>query len=296
MNLPPFAEEESDAKVLRNIAEWLDTSYRKKIMISGMIYLQYIDEEFHLDNFWDDNLDLFKRITQSRTDLSSVALATTGWSSPRISQSRKSAERSRANERGLMKREVWGELIGRGAKYFQYAGDEIRGNRESALKVIDHLLQHQKKDPLQIQDEMVNQGLNLNQTEVGRYVRDKIQREWTERERELGDTIEADIKYLTSEEDDEFRRYRGQMEEEEAESGNKGKWRKQKQENLVAAYRDVGAIMQKAKVDVLTLDYVSGTRQEEQERSKPEEDISNGLSEPAQYETSRTGEENETEG
>jgi hypothetical protein len=157
----------SDTEVLRDIAGWLGTAYEQKKKLSGIIYLHRISDP-RMAGSAKRNLHMFKKLCGEEC-FSSVILATTMWGLV--------DERTGDNREAELVREedFWGYMANRGSKVMRHYGD-----RESAMRIVKKIVkQHQKGDgdiTLRIQKEIVDEGMDLNDTAAGKHINEEINR------------------------------------------------------------------------------------------------------------------------
>jgi hypothetical protein len=157
----------SDTEVLRDIAGWLGTAYEQKKKLSGIIYLHRISDP-RMAGSAKRNLHMFKKLCGEEC-FSSVILATTMWGLV-------DERTGDAREAELVREEdFWGYMAKRGSKVMRHYGD-----RESAMRIVKKIVkQHQKGDgdiTLRIQKEIVDEGMDLNDTAAGKHINEEINR------------------------------------------------------------------------------------------------------------------------
>lgn len=145
----------SDTDVLRDIASWLGTTYSNGILLSGIIYLHRISDP-RMSGGAMRNLHMFKELC-GKDCFRSVLLATTFWNSIDGRQALQNENELKTTE------EFWGEMISLGSSYTRHTGD-----KKSAWKILDFMIQHRHPFLATIQQEMVDGKLDLNQTKAGR--------------------------------------------------------------------------------------------------------------------------------
>ena len=149
----------SDTKVLTDICAWMSSNYRKGKLLSGIIYLHRITD-VRMDGTSLKNFKMLQKMCGPDA-LPNVFLTTTQWSnvSPALG-----AER----EENLRHKDFWGELISQGASV-----EKFEGARESGLELIYKLMEKEPK-PLSIQDQMVEKGMALVETEAGKFINEEL--------------------------------------------------------------------------------------------------------------------------
>ncbi|GAP84701.1 putative zinc finger C2H2 [Rosellinia necatrix] len=169
----------SDKEVLKEIATWLGSSYKKKIRLNGIIYLHRITDT-RMQGSALKNLLMFKKLCGPEA-LQHVILATTMW--------------ERLHDEGLgQKREV--ELIERDDfwGWMMRQGSQVRRHYntwESAMELLKiYVSSAEKPIPLQIQMEIVDQKITLDETGAGQELDSALSKEREKMKQELADIAE----------------------------------------------------------------------------------------------------------
>ncbi|THU96283.1 hypothetical protein K435DRAFT_593531, partial [Dendrothele bispora CBS 962.96] len=164
---------ESDVEILRRIADWLANSYRKKMVLAGIIYLHDISQR-RFTGTARRNLSMLNRLC-GEAFLQNVVLVSTNWEG--FHDLRVLA----ARERGLMD-EHWKFMIEKGSQVAQFRLRLLEGEpskktgRESAWDIVNLICQRQvemkgkalRNFGIQIQRELVDNKKFLPQTEAGK--------------------------------------------------------------------------------------------------------------------------------
>jgi hypothetical protein len=191
----------SDTDILREIADWLAQAYQFRVRLTGIIYLHRIID-VRIGGAGMKNLRMFRKLCGEQ-GLGSVVLATTMWSlCP-------AADASRREDQLVHQNDLWKFLVGRGARVFRQDDGAVSGQ-----KIIDHLIKRAQPVTLDIQREMVDQGLKLADTGAGREVQAELERlkEKHDKEmREIRQEMEEAIKEKDEERQEELREYRTQV-------------------------------------------------------------------------------------
>ena len=145
----------SDSEVLREIADWASETYRNEQLLSGIIYLHPITHT-RMEGSVLKNLRMFQSLCGQEA-LENVFLTTTQWS-------RENWAEGEFRENRLRNREFWGGLVEKGATLQRFTG-----TRESGLELI-HRLMSNKKKPLHIQNQIVEQNMALLETDAGKFI------------------------------------------------------------------------------------------------------------------------------
>jgi DNA repair exonuclease SbcCD ATPase subunit len=136
------------------------------------------------------NLRIFKKLCGD-DGLGSVVLATTMWGNL--------PERSlgEMREKELIEnKEFWGGMMGKGSRVFRHDN-----GLDSAKVIVDHLVKKKRPVVLEIQKQLVDQGMTLEETAAGMALYQEIQHHVTK----LSDTIKELQKELASSRDKDDR-------------------------------------------------------------------------------------------
>ena len=144
----------SDTDVLRDIAAWLGTTYSNGILLSGIIYLHRISDP-RMSGGAMRNLHMFKELC-GKNCFESVLLASTFWNSVDEQRAIQNENELKATE------EFWGEMLEFGSSYTRHTGD-----KQSAWRILDFMIQRRHPFLATIQREMVDGKMDLNQTKAG---------------------------------------------------------------------------------------------------------------------------------
>ncbi|KAK0721565.1 hypothetical protein B0T26DRAFT_749072 [Lasiosphaeria miniovina] len=152
----------SDTDVLREVANWLNASYRARITLAGIVYLHRIGDN-RMSGSAMKNLRMFRQLVGDAA-LSCVVLATTMWSMV------PSVEEGAAREHELKtNRQFWAGMVDKGSVVFrQDAG------AASARRIVQYLVAQRQRVTLTIQHEMAN-GKTLDETSAGREVQAEME-------------------------------------------------------------------------------------------------------------------------
>jgi DNA repair exonuclease SbcCD ATPase subunit len=161
----------SDVQVLQDLAHWLSGSFKYGIRLSGVVFLHRISDP-RMASSARRNLLMFKKLCGEKA-YQSVILGTTHWSNV-------SPQDGTRRERELIETdEYWGLMCKKGSRVFRYAN-----TRESALSLISYILKQHMTVTLDIQDEMVNKGHDIDETSAAHELNAEIIRE---RERHMAE-------------------------------------------------------------------------------------------------------------
>ncbi|KKP03521.1 hypothetical protein THAR02_04384 [Trichoderma harzianum] len=164
----------SDVEVLQNIAVWLTDSWRDEKKLSGIIYLHRIID-VRMAGSTLRNLSMFKKLCGEGA-YSSVVLATTMWS-----QVDEATGEQREQEL-IETPNFWGYMHDKGSRIFR-----LEQTRESCLEIIQYILSRDSTTLLELQDEIVNQHRQIEDTEAGVQLNEDIIRERLKHQAELYD-------------------------------------------------------------------------------------------------------------
>jgi hypothetical protein len=197
-----------DTDVLRDIAGWMAVTYTKKIKLSGIIYLHRITDP-RMGGTQMRNLTMFKELCGSKC-FPAVTLVTTFWSivDPAIGADRE--QQLRSND------EFWGYMAKKGSRIVRHSGSQ-----ESAISIVDSIVKRQKTIVLDIQDDMVNKGLDLDETLAGQSLNRELIEQRKKHQQEMK-ILEADMRKAIAARDEESVEAIAQMQKEFQDKINQG--------------------------------------------------------------------------
>ncbi|KAH0019343.1 hypothetical protein KCU78_g6839, partial [Aureobasidium melanogenum] len=201
----------SDATVLKEIANWMEFTYRNKIKITGVLYLRDITEG-RMKGSALKNLNLFREICGTQS-LNNVVIVTTKWD---IMEAAGRTQEAEHRHQKLMD-QYFKPCIEAGAKTAKHYNTPT-----SARAAIKLVLGNEGK-PLKIQTQLVDEGMTLGATSAGAAIREAMDASAIEREEELHKLIEK----LKTEKDETYRRLmekdqrEKELEKEKAEADKK---------------------------------------------------------------------------
>ena len=144
----------SDAEVLKGIANWLAISYVGGHRLTAIIYLHRISD-YRMAGSAMRNLSTFRKLIGDNA-LHNVALVTTMWD--QIDH-----VNGAVREKALVDTpEFWGEMVRLGSIVARFDG-----TREGASSIVQSLLNNTTRT-LNIQHEMIDERLNLEDTDAGK--------------------------------------------------------------------------------------------------------------------------------
>ncbi|KAH8879928.1 P-loop containing nucleoside triphosphate hydrolase protein, partial [Thozetella sp. PMI_491] len=155
----------SDTEVLKEIAAWLNDSYKENVLLRGVLYLQSITDP-RMQGTAKRHIWMFKKLC-GPSALQNVLLVTTMWDKVQ-------PEVGKAHEHELVStREFWGWMIGKGSQAHRH--DNTRGSAMSLLNVL--VARGPKWErALDLQVDMVDCRLSLSDTKAGQEVEGTIRR------------------------------------------------------------------------------------------------------------------------
>jgi hypothetical protein len=212
----------SDTEILREIADWLAQMYQFRVKLSGIIYLHRITD-VRIGGAGMKNLRMFRKLC-GEGGLGSVVLATTMWSLCPADDAR------RREEQLVHQNDLWKYLVGHGAQVFRQDDGAASGQ-----KIIDYLVKRAKPVTLDIQREMVDQGLTLGQTGAGKEVQeelDKLKASHEKEMKEIREDMEQAIKEKDHERQEELRHYQAQIDKQVQEAAKQARQLEASREQL----------------------------------------------------------------
>ncbi|KAH7312521.1 hypothetical protein B0I35DRAFT_437209 [Stachybotrys elegans] len=154
----------SDAEVLKEIATWLGESYKKKILLNGIIYLHRITDR-RMQGSARRNLILFKQLC-GQNCLKKVVLVTTMWDQVHD-------DTGEMRESELKKtRDFWGWMVEEGSSVYRHDH-----TKDSATRIIHTLAEHNEPIVTDLQRELVDEHRRLNDTSAGRGMQSELVRQ-----------------------------------------------------------------------------------------------------------------------
>ncbi|KAI6158373.1 P-loop containing nucleoside triphosphate hydrolase protein, partial [Pisolithus thermaeus] len=147
----------TDVQILKRIAHWLNSTYKKNVKLSGLLYLHRISDN-RVGGTPLRNYNMFKELC-GKDNFKNVILVTTMWDEV-------TEEVGSAREEEL-RADFWRAMIALGSTTHRF-----ERTTESAWKIINSLSVQPlaSRRPLQIQSEMVDENLPLHRTAAGRTV------------------------------------------------------------------------------------------------------------------------------
>ncbi len=188
----------SDAEVLKDVAFWLAAAYTQETRLAGILYLHRISDP-RMGGAALRNLRMFTQLC-GEEGLGSVVLATTHWANHEtgVSVSEKTGE---ARIKELTETEgFWGGMIERGSKVVKHDG-----TRESAVRIVESIVERKLKVILDIQRQMVDEDRDLDDTDAAQALQSELLAERKKFEERLGD-LKQDMEFAIKEKDEKWQK------------------------------------------------------------------------------------------
>lgn len=153
----------SNTEILKEIAACFCSMYKKGLKLDGIIYLHRISDP-RMSGSAMKNLNMFQKLcgTQSSPN---VVFVTNMWE--KLQQQTGGIDAGERREEELRTTNLfWGGMLSHGSRVMRHTGD-----RKSAQAILASILDAQTKVTLDIQVEMIDQGLQLDQTAAGKYLK-----------------------------------------------------------------------------------------------------------------------------
>ncbi len=170
----------SDIEVLTEIADWLTDTYRRDVKLSGIIYLHRITD-LRMTGSAKENYLRFRRLCGPDA-LRKVILATSMWEGvdEAVGEAR---EKELADTE-----EFWGYMLRHHSQMHRHYNTV-----QSARRLIEVFAGSAAPEPisLRLQEEIVDQGMTLIETQVGRGWEEALDKEREKYRKELEDIREA---------------------------------------------------------------------------------------------------------
>ena len=173
----------ADTDILKDIAFFLSTIYTKQVKLAGIIYLHRITDVRMTGSSYK-NLQMLEKLCGDSA-LSKVVLASTMWNllgRPGYDHTLEVGEQREA----MLKGKFWGSMESKGSLVTRHYGDAASGQA-----IVSYLLSNDSTVVLDIQREMVDEGLSLDRTAAGMFLQSDHLKLRQKYERELLDAQEA---------------------------------------------------------------------------------------------------------
>lgn len=151
----------TDTQILRNIANWLQNTYKQNVKLSGLLYLHRISDN-RIAGTPLRNLNMFKELC-GEDNFKNVILVTTMWDEV--------LEDVGSQREAELQNTFWQRMIKLGSSTHRFDGTE-----ESAWKIINSISisPPRERSALQIQREMIDQRKPVHRTSAGKVVLDSF--------------------------------------------------------------------------------------------------------------------------
>ncbi|KAL2672799.1 hypothetical protein Neosp_013515 [[Neocosmospora] mangrovei] len=157
----------TDTEVLKDVAFFLSQIYRKNVKLAGIVYLHRITDN-RVRGSSIKNLKMFQQLCGDEA-FGHVILATSMWDT--LDEGSKDVGDQREQEL-VSRAEFWGTMYKSGSQVARWLGNE-----QSAQNIVGKIIEvHDKAGEavLKIQQEMVNEDKDLDETAAGREVQREI--------------------------------------------------------------------------------------------------------------------------
>ncbi|KIM49761.1 hypothetical protein M413DRAFT_21908 [Hebeloma cylindrosporum] len=156
VDTPGFDDvDRSDKEILEMISAWLVKTYKRKLVLAGVIYLHRISD-LRMSEAPHRNLRMFGELSGNKS-AKKVVLATTMWD--KVCDIAEGEKRESA-----LKEKYWNVMLHHGAVV-----ERFLNTPESAWAVINKLVERERnKSALLLQEELLDLGKRLNETNAGK--------------------------------------------------------------------------------------------------------------------------------
>ena len=173
----------SDIEILSDISAFLGILYQSPIRLVGIIYLQRITD-IRMSGSSLKSIGMVERLC-GLTACHGITIATTMWTN--LEMAAGGFEEGDARERQMLENTAFfGTLVNNGAKFRRHLG-----TKESAKSIVSELVGRNATIVLDIQRQLVDDGLILGETPVGRYVQQDMLKQHQKYVKELQDLEKA---------------------------------------------------------------------------------------------------------
>ncbi|KAF8232385.1 hypothetical protein L208DRAFT_1452237 [Tricholoma matsutake] len=150
----------SDTEVLTMIADWLAKTYKNKVKLDGIIYLHRISDN-RMSGSPLKNLQMFAKLCGDGA-IKNVVLVTTMWTKVK-------------GDLGERREKELGEIYWRGMLDMGSRMMRFEDSCGAAWKIIDKIVDTQDNYALLLQEELVDLGRRLSETEAGKTLYNRLQ-------------------------------------------------------------------------------------------------------------------------
>ena len=163
----------SDTDILKEIVDIFNRLYIQKVRLTGLIYLHRITD-VRMQGSAVKNLDMLRSLCGENA-FPSIALVSTMWQTLENQQIGMEREATlKSNDR------FWGTILRDPNQVKRHFGDAV-----SAEKIVSWLIEKNSKIVLDVQRQMVDEGLTLDQTSAGQCLRKDLNKLRERYEKEL---------------------------------------------------------------------------------------------------------------
>ncbi|KAF5359523.1 hypothetical protein D9756_003493 [Leucocoprinus leucothites] len=169
----------SDMEILNMISEWLKKTYERDVKLSGLVYLHRITDNRMAGSPFK-NLRMFGELCGDLM-MTRVVLVTTMWE--------KVSQQVGIGREKELKDQFWKHLIVKGSNV-----DRLEtANSEAAWRVVQKLVERQLEKEVSeivlLQEELVEQGIKLNETGAGKVLYTDIQKQLAEQKEAMASLL-----------------------------------------------------------------------------------------------------------
>ncbi|KAJ6032524.1 hypothetical protein N7540_003256 [Penicillium herquei] len=160
----------SDVQVLKEIATWLASSFKEKILLSGIIYLHRATDR-RMQGSARKNVLMFRQLCgDTFFQKKKVILVTTMWDT--VSAMEASERRKYESLEKELKEapEFWGKMLKSGSSYHRHLN-----TAQSARQIVQQLVNRDPPVATSLQEELVTQNKPLNEKERFAQMEERIQ-------------------------------------------------------------------------------------------------------------------------
>jgi len=162
---------------------FLGQIYKINIRLAGMIYLHKITDN-RMTGSALMNLHMFEELCGPKS-MSNIVLATTMWE--KAGHGEVSLQEAEGREKLLLSnKRFWGHMVQQGSLVFRHDG-----TKESAWKMVHHILSKNSSVSLAIQTQLVDDGKPLEGTNAGRILQKELLESQQKHEKEMRELSES---------------------------------------------------------------------------------------------------------
>ncbi|KAJ3559609.1 hypothetical protein NP233_g11224 [Leucocoprinus birnbaumii] len=163
LDTPGFDDSKrTDKEILTLISNWLQKTYKNDVKLSGLIYLHRIRDNRMAGTPYK-NLRMFGKLCGD-VAMNRVMLVTTMWQKLRKAEQREGVGEDREKE---LKENFWKTLIDQGSQVERLKEATYDEAWRIVTLLIDKRLEENRPDAVLLQEELVDKGIALNETQAG---------------------------------------------------------------------------------------------------------------------------------